>query len=170
MNNDAPICSPWDLCHDPDERYDFQIVPATYSRVKAQRNFANEMGVEFNQVRTRVAYVWIYSRQDAWEQSGWEHVYDDFIGEIADGDDPHIRLEFDPDWKPADDDGTWRWGRHYYVWISDGTNAEQDLLDAMPDTPPDDWEPEDYDPGWQYVDKSHPKAVKIYESELKEDT
>lgn len=34
-----------------------------------------------------------------------------------------------------------------------------DLDDEGPESPPDDWQPDEYDPSWVFVHRSHPEAL-----------
>jgi hypothetical protein len=45
-----------------------------------------------------------------------------------------------------------------------------ELHNEAPDEPPTDWDPDDYDPVWEFVHRSHPDAIPVWICGFKGDT
>lgn len=132
-----------DDCYIYDEECEFGIQSAERPRATATQLFAEEMGVRFQDVSCRVNYMRIYSRQESYEHHA---LYDDEDTWI-DKHDPPLHLNSDLKWVTPD-----------------GVLVEEPSSLGVA---PDDWEPSDYDPVWEFCHKGHPDAIKVWRLDLK---
>lgn len=119
------------------------------SRGAAIGRFAREADCDFTQVRCGVRYVLLHDRQDLWDGPGRDSWADNLFVESG------LRHRYDAETK-----------RHYLVDKDDNEVPEPDWPDP-PDEPPADWEPSEYMPCWEFVAKTHPRALKVYICEVK---
>lgn len=106
-----------DLCLSMDEGIYGEVSDATrHTRGQAIAFFAREAGCSFTEVKCRVRWLRLYTRQDAWETGGME-------------------------------------------WWADHKGVE---LEDAPDVPPDDWQPSEGIPAWEFCDKSARGARMAY--------
>lgn len=128
-----------DDCFVYDRECEFGIQPVTRPRATAMQLFAEEMGVGWKDVSCRVAYMRIYTRQESFENGSAQYqAVDDWI----DSHDPPLKLDRECNWVTPD-----------------GTVV---LLPADLEIVPDDWEPDEEDPVWEFCAQNNPQAVKVW--------
>lgn len=121
------------------------------NRANAITYYSSEAGIEFNEVRCTIAYVHLFDRQDGWDCRGRDRWYDDWY------EKNEIETVWHEDRKGQPDE----WTHH----APDGTLIEDN---EPPDEPPEDWEPHEDDPAWEFCKKETPGAIKVWHCEQKE--
>lgn len=140
-----PVSSPSELIYEDTE---FGIWDDGVPRGEAQARFASEAGCDFRDARCLRAYINIFTRQEVWDAQGKESYFEHemfrrnigFYSELA-GYGPR-GCYFDESKQPV----------------------PEEMLKAMkgPEIVPDDWQPPEYFTGYEFVDKTHPRAIPVH--------
>lgn len=122
---------------------EYEVQPASRPRATATQLYANYMGVSFQEVSCKVAYLRILTRQESFEYQAQDAAYDAWI----DAHVPPLKLNRDLKW--ATPDGALV-----------GIPAELDVVPA-------DWEPSESDPVWEFCGSSEPGAMQCWRLEIR---
>lgn len=116
------------------------------TRGQAAAFFAREIG-DLRDVRVWKRYVRPLTRQDVWDDYGQDRYADRLMDEQ--GIEPVAVHDVDTgavvDWAYANADT--------------GQPVEEPHI---PTEPPVDWQPDEYDPTWMFVHRSHPDAIPVW--------
>jgi hypothetical protein len=154
-----PLCHIGDCVVDPDEEPGISI--STAPRATAQRRYADERGLAFQEVQCLRVYAHIYTRQEAWDEYGRERESDRRQEEKGVG-----WYFADPRWPVAA--GVVAEGYYYDDCDDEGCHrpvSAEDLayIEGPPTTVPDEWVPDDDCPAWYRTTRNDPAAIPAWE-------
>ncbi len=124
------------------------------TRGQAAAWFARELGESITGVSVWKRYLRPLTRAEVWDDYGADRVSGDLI------DARGVMCKHDP----ARGEGL------AAFWYEDEAGREVPEAEfAPPAEPPSDWEPDEYDPVWQFVHRSHPDAIAVWVCAVKGD-
>lgn len=136
----APHLSP-DECYEWGEEGEYYI-QSNRPRATAIDHFAREEGVRFQDVRCTRRYMRLLTRRQSWAHNAEDYARDRWV----DNHDPPLTLNRDLKWVAPD-----------------GTICEPPRDMPMPD----DWQPDEGDPVWEWCDKGDPGAIPCWYLEVR---
>lgn len=122
--------------------YENAVQDPSTPRATAMKIFADEIGVEFQDVRCRVAYMRPLTRQESYDHGANDRVIDNWLAEHAPLAKYRDGVLRNPDGQPVE--------------------VPEDL-----DRVPDDWRPDEDDPAWEWCGKDDPGAMRCWRLEEK---
>lgn len=140
-----PVSSPSELIYDDTE---LGIWDDGVPRAEAQARYASEVGCDFRDVRCLRAYINIFTRQEVWDAQGKESYFEHemfkrnigyyFVGAL--------------------------YGPEGYYFDDTRKPVPQKMLDAMkgPEVVPDDWYPPEHFTGYEFVARTHERAIPVH--------
>lgn len=141
MREEARVMDPADMSGctwgDFDEPHAEIFDARTHTRRQARRAFH---GHDYERVRVRVRYARWLTQQESWERGSSRQNWGE--SQVEEREDVHYSYE-----------------RGGYVTDSDS------LLVIPPEPPelaPEGWEGDEYDPSWDFCERDHPQAVRVY--------
>lgn len=167
-NPSDPVASIYDLVY---EEMQEGIVDNGTPRASGIARFAAEVGCDFQDVVCRRAYIRIFTRQEVWRDYGRVHLTEWKMLQRA------IGYYFDRAGLPGGE-GYYKAGEVAYWQAGEEAVAAgrtmvnvrtppqrcDDLVKSFegPERVPDDWQPKEAYPGYEFVDRDHPEAVPVW--------
>lgn len=108
---------------------------------------AEDYDVHFTQVKSKRVWARWVDRQESWELEGGRRWLDYWLDEHGDWTGPLI-------WRPDED----------LIVLPFARNPEG--IPQVPDEPPEDWQPDEYDTAWTICSSGDGRAVKCYLCEV----
>lgn len=146
---DLPCMDPRDLCWGGDDYVPFEVADGSLPRAAVQRQYADEAGLPFEEVRCLRDFILIRTWAEAWEESSdREYQIEDLSSEAG----------FVERWFVDD------FGDQYWTNIHEdyGYAMAQDELEDKFGQMPEDWDPAFIYGAYEFVDKYEPRAIPVW--------
>lgn len=116
------------------------------TRSQAAAYFASETGERFTDIRVWKRHMLLLTRQDVWDYSGQGRYAD----RLMERDGVETKWQEHRQGRPDE-------------WIYVNADTGEEVAEpVVPDEPPPDWEPSEYEPSWTFCDKSREHAIPVW--------
>lgn len=112
------------------------------TRGQAAANFSREVGEAIVNLSTWKRWIKLFTYQDIWDGPGRDRWFDDWMEREG------IDMRYLED-------------THEWIYINADT-GERVEAPEIPDSPPEGWEPAEYDPAWEFVKKDTEGAIPVW--------